>query len=174
MLFSDPLVLAVALWQAWRRRPVPVGHASHPRPDTRRPAKLPVHFGSRERIGSGASRRRRGGYKSVLRGAWVTPTSASCSARAAQRWRRRRPGRRSSAVGIVLALCLCCCAPRLRADEGRRRAPGGGYRVRAVAVDEGETQLRAELELEAAATGASAAAYGEDVRKLDVYARCDS
>jgi len=44
-------------------------------------------------------------------------------------------------------------------------------------VDEGETQLRAELELEAdatAATGASAAAYGEDVRKLDVYARCDS
>jgi len=44
-------------------------------------------------------------------------------------------------------------------------------------VDEGETQLRAELELEAdaaAATGASAAAYGEDVRKLDVYARCGS
>ena len=84
------------------------------------------------------------------------------------------PPPRPPLLGIVLALCLCCCAPRLRADEGRRRAPGGGYRVRAVAVDEGETQLRAELELEAAATGASAAAYGEDVRKLDVYARCGS
>ncbi|KAG2613666.1 hypothetical protein PVAP13_4KG409900 [Panicum virgatum] len=87
------------------------------------------------------------------------------------------PPPRPPLLGIVLALCLCCCAPRLRADEGRRRAPGGGYRVRAVAVDEGETQLRAELELEAdaaAATGASAAAYGEDVRKLDVYASLET
>ena len=80
-------------------------------------------------------------------------------------------------VWLALALCLCCCARCLRADEGQSRVPGGGYHVRAAAVDEGGAQLRAELELEAdvaaAAAGASAA-YGEDVRKLDVYARCDS
>ncbi|CAN6206951.1 unnamed protein product [Urochloa humidicola] len=63
---------------------------------------------------------------------------------------------------LVLALCLCC-----RADEGRR----GGYRVEAVAVDGGGTRLRAELV--AAAGGGASAACGEDVSKLDVYARCE-
>ncbi|PAN22780.2 hypothetical protein PAHAL_4G046300 [Panicum hallii] len=75
---------------------------------------------------------------------------------------------------IVLALCLCCCAPCLRADEGRRQLPGGGYRVRAVAVDEGGAQLRAELEADVEGSGGASAAYGEDVRKLDVYARLET
>jgi alpha-glucosidase len=78
---------------------------------------------------------------------------------------------------LCLALCLCCCAPCLRADEGRRQLPagGGGYRVQAVAVDKGGARLRAELTVaDDAGAGASAfAAYGEDVRKLDVYARCE-
>ncbi|CAN6206949.1 unnamed protein product [Urochloa humidicola] len=69
---------------------------------------------------------------------------------------------------VRLALCLCCSAPCLRADGGQQR---GGYRVEAVAVDEGGTRLRAELV--ASGGGDASAAYGEDVSKLDVYARCE-
>nr|XP_034590078.1 uncharacterized protein LOC117852198 [Setaria viridis] len=76
---------------------------------------------------------------------------------------------------LCLVLCLCCCAACLRADEGRRQLPaGGGYSVRAVAVDKGGARLRAELvaaDDAGGGRGSASAAYGEDVRKLDVYAR---
>ncbi|CAN6163061.1 unnamed protein product [Urochloa humidicola] len=85
--------------------------------------------------------------------------------------------RRPLLLCLALALCLCCRAPCLSAaDGGRRELPGagGGYRVEAVAVDKGGTRLRAELVAADVGGGVASAAYGEDVRKLDVYARCDS
>lgn len=74
---------------------------------------------------------------------------------------------------FCLVLCLCCCAPRLCAEVVA--GSGGGYAVRAVTVDKGGARLRAELAAVAAADGGGGvhAAYGDDLRNLDVYARCD-
>jgi alpha-glucosidase len=72
---------------------------------------------------------------------------------------------------FYLVLCLCCCAPCLCAELV---AGSGGYAVRTVTVDKGGARLRAELAAIAAAGGGGVhAAYGDDVRNLDVYARCD-
>ena len=67
---------------------------------------------------------------------------------------------------FYLVLCLCCCAELV--------AGSGGYAVRTVTVDKGGARLRAELAAVAAGGGGGVhAAYGDDVRNLDVYARCD-
>ncbi|CAN6215953.1 unnamed protein product [Urochloa humidicola] len=85
--------------------------------------------------------------------------------------------RRPLLLCLALALCLCCRAPCLSAaDGGRRELPGAGagYRVEAVAVDKGGARLRAELVAADVGGGVASAAYGEDVRKLDVYASLET
>jgi hypothetical protein len=62
---------------------------------------------------------------------------------------------------FCLVLYLCRRAPPCLCAE----AAAGGYAARAAAVDEGGARLRAQL--------AAIAAAGDDVRNLDVYARCD-
>ena len=104
-----PQILWSSPWRAWRRL-VPVGHASHPRPDTRHATKLPVHFGSRERNGSRASCRRRGGYKSVLRGAGVTPTSAAAPV---------QPSDGDAAPAAARLACACAVPLLLRSLPAR-------------------------------------------------------
>ncbi|XP_066368936.1 probable alpha-glucosidase Os06g0675700 isoform X1 [Miscanthus floridulus] len=73
---------------------------------------------------------------------------------------------------FYLVLCLCCCAPCLCAELV---AGSGGYAVRTVTVDKGGARLRAELAAVAAAGGGGVhAAYGDDVRNLDVYASLET
>ena len=72
---------------------------------------------------------------------------------------------------LVLLLCLCL-ASCLSSAIGGVSAAGNGYRTTAFLVDEGGRRLSAELAAVAGAGGGSTAAYGDDVQRLDVYARC--
>lgn len=70
---------------------------------------------------------------------------------------------------LLLCLCLCFASSCLSSAVDAAAAAGNGYRTTAFLVDDEGRRLRAEL---VAGGGGGNTAYGGDVQRLDVYARC--